>query len=403
MEDEVMKTLFRSILAVVALATVPISIFPGCAQPGTEDLKRGAVDAADPYDKDGDKFTVATGPRVSCTTEEDCVITQGLSGGDCDDNDRLVYPRAPERCNGRDDNCDSLIDGSAADADCGAGRVCQAGGVCGVAPPSCVVTAAFDSTCNTVDDDCDGQTDEDFAPAATSCGTGACASTGTTSCVAGVVQNSCVAGTPAASEGACNGIDNDCDGQIDDGCTCTDPGPLGDAACAPSVPTMPAGYVWGCSSEASVAVPGVCTTCKNSDGDQWCDGEICNNDLDDDGDGQIDEECAAACLVNTDCAVSESCIAGQCLTNEASGGAWLFAVSAVPTVAGVPATGTWYLGPVGLPSTRTDPIPIDGVAYSRSGEAAVVISGASSAMCYTRNGNVPARNLPEGGWGCTNR
>ena len=47
-----------------------------------------------------------------------------------------------------------------------------------------------------------------FVSAPTSCGLGACASTGLTSCVAGVVLDSCTAGTPASSDTTCNGIDD---------------------------------------------------------------------------------------------------------------------------------------------------------------------------------------------------
>ena len=45
--------------------------------------------------------------------------------------------------------------------------------------------AASDTQCNATDDDCDGQTDEDYPAAATSCGVGACASTGQRLCVQG--------------------------------------------------------------------------------------------------------------------------------------------------------------------------------------------------------------------------
>ena len=74
-----------------------------------------------------------------------------------------------------------------------------------------------DTTCNGIDENCNGSADEGYVSTATSCGVGACASTGVTSCVSGAVQDSCVAGTPAASDTTCNGIDENCNGQTDEG------------------------------------------------------------------------------------------------------------------------------------------------------------------------------------------
>ncbi|MBZ5638254.1 MAG: hypothetical protein LAO51_05785, partial [Acidobacteriia bacterium] len=74
-----------------------------------------------------------------------------------------------------------------------------------------------DTTCNGIDDNCNGQIDEGYVPVPTSCGVGACASTGMSSCVGGVVQSNCVPGTPAASDTTCNGIDDNCNGTADEG------------------------------------------------------------------------------------------------------------------------------------------------------------------------------------------
>jgi Notch-like protein len=76
--------------------------------------------------------------------------------------------------------------------------------------------AGPDATCNGQDDDCDGDVDEAYAPTATSCGVGACGATGATSCVSGVVVDSCEAGAATGADADCDGIDNDCDASTDE-------------------------------------------------------------------------------------------------------------------------------------------------------------------------------------------
>jgi hypothetical protein len=72
--------------------------------------------------------------------------------------------------------------------------------------------------CNGLDDDCNGLVD-DIPPQITTCGVGACAATGSTSCVNGqTVVVPCTPGTPSPE--VCDGVDNDCNGLIDDGDVC---------------------------------------------------------------------------------------------------------------------------------------------------------------------------------------
>ena len=72
-----------------------------------------------------------------------------------------------------------------------------------------------DDDCDGLDDDCDGTADEHYVTTPTSCGVGECAAAGELTCVAGVEQDSCTAGSPTA-EVCDDGLDNDCDGLTDD-------------------------------------------------------------------------------------------------------------------------------------------------------------------------------------------
>jgi hypothetical protein len=83
--------------------------------------------------------------------------------------------------------------------------------------------------CNGEDDDCDGVADEELG--GFTCGIGACATT-VPACVAGVVS-ACVPWTPTATTDGCNGVDDDCDGAIDENCAaCIKVAPDGDDAAA---------------------------------------------------------------------------------------------------------------------------------------------------------------------------
>jgi hypothetical protein len=85
---------------------------------------------------------------------------------------------------------------------------------------ACIPTGVPETICNGVDDDCDDQIDEDFTPTPTTCGVGACAAIGATICDVGVERDTCTAGVPGiegpVGDGTClDTIDNDCDGFTD--------------------------------------------------------------------------------------------------------------------------------------------------------------------------------------------
>ncbi|HEY5922059.1 MAG TPA: MopE-related protein, partial [Kofleriaceae bacterium] len=136
---------------------------------------------------------------------------------------------AAETCNSLDDNCN----GSADETFAGLGTLCSAGiGAClqygtircnglGTGTTcSAVAGTATAEACNQIDDNCNGSTDETFTMLGMQCsaGIGACTRYGTHVCRGDGTGTQCtaVAGMPAAMD-ACNYVDDNCDGVIDNG------------------------------------------------------------------------------------------------------------------------------------------------------------------------------------------
>ncbi len=154
-----------------------------------------------------------------------CAGTTGstacVAGSVVDSCDPLAGALADSTCNGIDEDCDGMADDdyAAVPSTCGVGA-CMSEGFTrclnGVVQNTCSARRpSSDATCNGIDEDCDGTADDDYAARPTSCGVGACAAKGSALCVNGEVQDNCTAGSPAGE--TCNGIDDDCDGVIDNG------------------------------------------------------------------------------------------------------------------------------------------------------------------------------------------
>ena len=119
-----------------------------------------------------------------CYAEGEYTVQDATPPWDCNDNNDKVYPSKQEECNGYDDNCNSLVDeagatgcspyyfdkdgdgyGVASNTQC----FCPGHVLSGYVPKSgdCApddpnINPGASEACNGKDDDCDGQVDEDF-------------------------------------------------------------------------------------------------------------------------------------------------------------------------------------------------------------------------------------------------
>jgi hypothetical protein len=233
-------------------------------------------------DQDGDGYG---NPAVSTTA---CSQPAGYvtNHNDCDDTKATVHPGAAEVCNGIDDNCAGGVD----EGNPGGGVACATGkpGVCAPGTTACVAGAVScvqsvqpsAEVCDGLDNNCDGSVDNGPGCCVTGtlqgCYTGPPASAGKGPCHAGTQV--CVAGT----FGPCNGqvipAAEKCNG-IDDDCngTVDDGNPGGGAACATGLPGVCAAGTRTCSGGQLVCHQDTLPSPEVCDGlDQDCDGVVDN-------------------------------------------------------------------------------------------------------------------------------
>ncbi len=222
------------------------AIHPGAAETcnGIDDDCDGLIDEDVPLitcyrDRDGDGYGISTDSIMNCFLPPNYAVIKG----DCNDGNASVHPGAPEVCNGLDDNCDGQVDEGVlntyyrdVDGD-GYGNINSPLIAC--SPPPGYVTNALDckdfnnniypgapEICNGVDDNCDGQVDEGVQTTyyrdADKDGYGN-PNLFTKSCSkpSGYVTNNTDCNdnnkniNPAMPD-ICNGIDDNCDGRIDE-------------------------------------------------------------------------------------------------------------------------------------------------------------------------------------------
>jgi uncharacterized protein (TIGR03382 family) len=245
----------------------------------------------------------------ACDDDDGDGYTDSTCGGDdCDDTDSSINPGASETCNGVDDDCDSSIDegvtttyyidsdgdgygGTTSTDECSqpTGYVAT-NDDCDDADSA--VNPGATEVCNSIDDDCDGDIDESLTTTyyVDSDGDGYGTSSSTDACTQpsgyATTDDDCDDSDSAVNPGAtevCNSIDDDCDGDTDEGLTTTfyvdsDGDGYGGSSTVDEC-TQPTGYVTtstDCDDTASAVNPGATEVCNSIDDD--CDGDIDDDD-----------------------------------------------------------------------------------------------------------------------------
>ncbi len=174
-------------------------------------------DNCDGLDNDCDQSIDEDYMPTTCGGNGLCANTSSCQSGQEIECTPLMPPSATdETCDSVDDDCDGDLDEEYS-VSCGQG-ICVSTGFCNNGTSQCFplqdLAQINDVSCNAIDEDCDGNLDEDYTTSAT-CGIGACQRTG--ACVAG--QYACTQGEPlAVLDETCDGIDDNCNGVMDENC-----------------------------------------------------------------------------------------------------------------------------------------------------------------------------------------
>jgi hypothetical protein len=256
-----------------------------------------------PYVNNGHNPSVAPGRWIEIELlleTSDIRITPALTSAE------IAYNYFPELCDGIDNDCNGQIDENWPDL----GQTCKVGiGACEregkmICDSSQTKTVCSVSTgspskelCDGIDNNCNGQVDEDFSDLGQPCkvGVGACQREGKMICAPSQTKTVCSATPGQPSKEMCDGIDNNCNGQIDE-----DWPELG-TVCEVGVGSCLDKGIWICRTDKTGST---CSVSARTPTPEICDG------IDNDCNGLIDDGlikgCETACGKGT-----MQCVNGQ--------------------------------------------------------------------------------------------
>jgi hypothetical protein len=252
----------------------------------------GDGDGASPCTGDCDDNDRSIGPfvpEICDAIDHDCNGDTGESDGDadgvlacegdCDDNDPERYPGAEETCESQVDvDCDGLLPGDDTDGDTVANCLdCQ--------PHLAAMAPGSQEICDGLDNDCDGQLPRDEVDVDRD---------GTPACEGAEEAADCDDGDPLVGprrhEDCQNGLDDDCDGSVDEAedvdgdgvTTCDGDCDDGDPEVFPGAPEFPAGTLSGACDGRDNDCNGLVDDARDVDGDgeSPCDGDCDETDPD---------------------------------------------------------------------------------------------------------------------------